>query len=144
MGWVAVVGSISLTPNPCRLITAIRLVRGLGTLSCHPPSSHCLLLTLSHSLSLSSSLSSSRPCRLITVIGLERGLDTLVWQLIASVAAPGYTIHTVVAAANWALLKAEESQQASTGKRAEAAGPRFIYVPVRACFQVEEWQADKH
>lgn len=30
-------------------------------------------------------------------IGLERGIDTLIWQLIASVAAPGYTIHTVVA-----------------------------------------------
>ena len=54
-------------------------------------------------------------CRLINTIGLERGLDTLAWQLIASVAAPGYTIHTVVAAANWVLLKAEESQQARPG-----------------------------
>jgi fission process protein 1 len=36
--------------------------------------------------------------RLANVIGAERGIDTLVWQLIASVAAPGYTIHTVVAA----------------------------------------------
>lgn len=36
--------------------------------------------------------------RLVNVIGAERGIDTLLWQLIASVAAPGYTIHTVVAA----------------------------------------------
>lgn len=50
-------------------------------------------------------------CRLIATIGLERGLDTLVWQLIASVAAPGYTIHSVVAAANWALQRVEQSQQ---------------------------------
>lgn len=49
--------------------------------------------------------------RLIKTIGFERGIDTLVWQLIASVATPGYTIHTVVAAANWALARAEESSQ---------------------------------
>ncbi|KAI3428478.1 hypothetical protein D9Q98_007303 [Chlorella vulgaris] len=49
--------------------------------------------------------------RLVATIGLERGLDTLVWQLIASVAAPGYTIHSVVAAANWALQRVEQSQQ---------------------------------
>lgn len=36
-------------------------------------------------------------CRLINAIALERGVDTVVWQLIASVAAPGYTIHTIVA-----------------------------------------------
>ncbi|EFN55229.1 hypothetical protein CHLNCDRAFT_23675 [Chlorella variabilis] len=39
---------------------------------------------------------------------VDRGLDTLVWQLIASVAAPGYTIHTVVAAANWLLQLVED------------------------------------
>lgn len=49
--------------------------------------------------------------RLIKTIGFERGIDTLLWQLIASVATPGYTIHTVVAAANWALARAEESSQ---------------------------------
>lgn len=49
--------------------------------------------------------------RLISTIGFERGLDTLVWQLIASVATPGYTIHTVVALATWVLGKAEESAQ---------------------------------
>lgn len=53
--------------------------------------------------------------RLIKTIGFERGIDTLVWQLIASVAAPGYTIHTVVAAATWALAQAEQSQQACRG-----------------------------
>lgn len=37
------------------------------------------------------------PPRLATIIGAERGLDTLVWQLIASVAAPGFTIHQVLA-----------------------------------------------
>lgn len=54
-------------------------------------------------------------CRLIKTIGFERGIDTLVWQLIASVATPGYTIHTVVAIANWALARAEESSQVRTG-----------------------------
>ena len=34
---------------------------------------------------------------LASIIGLERGIDTLLWQLLASVAIPGYTIHTVVA-----------------------------------------------
>lgn len=35
--------------------------------------------------------------KLVDTIGLERGVDTLIWQLLASVAIPGYTIHTVVA-----------------------------------------------
>lgn len=39
------------------------------------------------------------------------------WQLIASVAAPGYTIHTVVAAANWLLQLVEESKQARPRSR---------------------------
>lgn len=34
--------------------------------------------------------------KLISTIGLERGIDTLVWQLLASVIIPGYTIHTIV------------------------------------------------
>lgn len=58
--------------------------------------------------------------RLITTIGAERGLDTLVWQLIASVAAPGYTIHCVVAAANWALAQAEQSAEVAGGLQAAA------------------------
>ena len=41
--------------------------------------------------------------RLISTIALERGFDTIVWQLLASVALPGYTIHTVVALSSWAL-----------------------------------------
>lgn len=46
------------------------------------------------------------------------------WQLIASVAAPGYTIHTVVAAASWALQRAEESAgvAAALARAAAAAG----------------------
>lgn len=50
-------------------------------------------------------------CRLVNTIGLERGLDTLVWQLIASVAAPGYTIHTIVGIVTKLLNKAEEIPQ---------------------------------
>ncbi|KAL4439212.1 hypothetical protein ABPG77_004114 [Micractinium sp. CCAP 211/92] len=62
--------------------------------------------------------------KLIGTIGFERGLDTLVWQLIASVATPGYTIHTVVAVATWALNKAEESAQVvgALEQAARAAG----------------------
>lgn len=62
--------------------------------------------------------------KLISTIGFERGLDTLVWQLIASVATPGYTIHTVVALATWVLGKAEESAQVvgALEQAASAAG----------------------
>ena len=49
--------------------------------------------------------------KLISTIGAERGIDTLTWQLIASVAAPGYTIHTVVALIT-SLLSAVEEQPA--------------------------------
>jgi fission process protein 1 len=58
--------------------------------------------------------------RLVDVIALERGVDTLVWQLIASVAAPGYTIHSVVAAAR-AALEAAERQPAVTAALDAAA-----------------------
>ena len=34
--------------------------------------------------------------KLVSTIGFERGIDTLVWQLLASVIIPGYTIHNVV------------------------------------------------
>ncbi|KAL6770791.1 hypothetical protein ACKKBF_B32685 [Auxenochlorella protothecoides x Auxenochlorella symbiontica] len=44
---------------------------------------------------------------LVHLIALDRGLDTLVWQLIASVAAPGYTIHTLVAVVTQLLVAAE-------------------------------------
>lgn len=33
----------------------------------------------------------------LDMIGLERGLDTIIWQLLASVAIPGSTIHAIVA-----------------------------------------------
>ena len=42
------------------------------------------------------STSSIDKAKLVSTIGLERGVDTLVWQLLASVIIPGYTIHTVV------------------------------------------------
>lgn len=35
-------------------------------------------------------------CRLARALAFERGLDTLIWQLFASVALPGFIIHTVV------------------------------------------------
>jgi fission process protein 1 len=62
--------------------------------------------------------------KLIATIGAERGLDTLVWQLIASVAAPGYTIHTVVALVTALLRKCEEQPAIIAGLRnaAEAVG----------------------
>lgn len=50
--------------------------------------------------------------KLVSILGLERGLDTLVWQLIASVAAPGYTIHTVVAVVT-SLIKTAEAKSDS-------------------------------
>jgi fission process protein 1 len=40
---------------------------------------------------------------LVKTIGFERGVDTLVWQLLASVAIPGYTIHTIVGVSSDAL-----------------------------------------
>ncbi len=45
--------------------------------------------------------------RLEKLLALERTLDTVVWQLLASVICPGYTIHTVVALAHAALLPLE-------------------------------------
>lgn len=46
--------------------------------------------------------------KLVSTIGLERGIDTLVWQLLASVIIPGYTIHTVVGFSSDALGRALE------------------------------------
>ena len=66
--------------------------------------------------------------RLVATIGLERGLDTLVWQLIASVAAPGYTIHTLVALAAEALRRAEEA--GGDGGAAAAAAAAAAGVPL--------------
>jgi fission process protein 1 len=52
---------------------------------------------------------------------MERGLDTLVWQLIASVAAPGYTIHSVVALVERGLAAAEGAPGAAAALAAAAA-----------------------
>ena len=46
-------------------------------------------------------------CRLVKLLAAERALDTVVWQLLASVICPGYTIHTVVALAHAGLLPLE-------------------------------------
>jgi hypothetical protein len=48
-------------------------------------------------------------CRLEKLLAFERTLDTVVWQLLASVACPGYTIHTVVELSH-AILKPIEVQ----------------------------------
>eukprot|EP00884_Botryococcus_braunii_P003610 jgi/Botrbrau1/1324/Bobra.0063s0038.1 len=48
--------------------------------------------------------------RLEKLLALERTIDTVVWQLLASVACPGYTIHTVVELTH-ALLKPIEAQE---------------------------------
>ena len=45
--------------------------------------------------------------RLEKLLAFERAMDTVVWQLLASVACPGYTIHTVVALVHAALLPVE-------------------------------------
>jgi len=50
--------------------------------------------------------------RLVNLLAFERTLDTVVWQLLASVACPGYTIHTVVALFHAALRPLEETVQA--------------------------------
>lgn len=48
--------------------------------------------------------------RLEKLLALERTIDTVVWQLLASVACPGYTIHTVVELTH-AILKPIEAQE---------------------------------
>ena len=45
--------------------------------------------------------------RLEKLLAAERALDTVVWQLLASVICPGYTIHSVVALAHAGLLPLE-------------------------------------
>lgn len=59
--------------------------------------------------------------KLVSTIGAERGVDTLVWQLIASVAAPGYTIHTVVALVTSLIKTVEEQPGVAAGLRQVAA-----------------------
>ena len=44
------------------------------------------------------------------LLSLERATDTIVWQLLASVFVPGFTIHTVVQAVHAALLPLEAAQ----------------------------------
>lgn len=48
--------------------------------------------------------------RLQLLLSLERATDTIVWQLLASVFVPGFTIHTVVQAMHAALLPVEGAQ----------------------------------
>ena len=48
--------------------------------------------------------------KLQLLLSLERATDTIVWQLLASVFVPGFTIHTVVQAAHAALLPVEAAQ----------------------------------
>lgn len=55
-------------------------------------------------------------CRLEKLLAAERALDTVVWQLLASVICPGYTIHTVVALAHAGLLSLEVGVLHSNGQ----------------------------
>ena len=52
--------------------------------------------------------------RLEKLLAAERAFDTVVWQLLASVICPGYTIHTVVALAHAALLPLEVNRMLSS------------------------------
>jgi hypothetical protein len=49
-------------------------------------------------------------CSLTKLLAAERTMDTLVWQMLASVIIPGYTIHTIVAAVHAGLLPLEATQ----------------------------------
>ena len=49
----------------------------------------------------------SAACRLEKLLAVERSMDTVVWQLLASVICPGYTIHSVVALVHAGLLPVE-------------------------------------
>ena len=60
-------------------------------------------------------------CRLEKLLAAERALDTVVWQLLASVICPGYTIHTVVALAHAGLLPLEVGILQSNGQLAGQA-----------------------
>lgn len=59
--------------------------------------------------------------RLIKLLSFERTMDTVVWQLLASVICPGYTIHTVVALAHAGLIPLE--QQAAVQQAFQQAAP---------------------
>lgn len=58
--------------------------------------------------------------RLARILAAERTLDTVLWQLVASVAAPGYTIHTIVALtlASLRWLEAQDAVQGAIQVRA--------------------------
>lgn len=47
---------------------------------------------------------------LAKLLAVERTLDTVVWQMLASVIIPGYTIHTLVAAVHGGLVPLESTQ----------------------------------
>jgi len=47
----------------------------------------------------------------VKLLAAERAIDTVVWQMLASVAIPGYTIHTVVAIAHAGLAQLEATPQ---------------------------------
>jgi hypothetical protein len=59
--------------------------------------------------------------RLALLLAAERAVDTVVWQLLASVFVPGYTIHTVVAAVHAGLAPLEALPAVREGAAALAA-----------------------
>lgn len=62
--------------------------------------------------------------RLEFLLALERTIDTVVWQLLASVACPGYTIHTVVEISHAVLKPIEVCPRCDN----------FVFFKPRACF----------
>ena len=62
--------------------------------------------------------------KLAALLAAERCADTVVWQLLASVFVPGFTIHTVVAAVHAGLLPLEAlpSVQSAVASLAAAVG----------------------
>jgi fission process protein 1 len=48
--------------------------------------------------------------RLVRLLSFERAMDTVVWQLLASVICPGYTIHTIVDLVHAGLKPIEQQQ----------------------------------
>lgn len=54
------------------------------------------LVDAEEKIDISACAKSVNKAKLVSIIGFERGIDTLVWQLLASVIIPGYTIHTIV------------------------------------------------
>ena len=78
------------------------------------------------------------PCfSLEFVLALERAIDTVVWQLLASVFVPGFTIHTVVALVTAGLsgfegLPAVQDAAAAASSVTGVAGPTLLALAAKS------------